>query len=211
VKIGAKKDGTITAAQALLKYQAGAFPGSPCSPAACARSLRTTSRTSMSPATTWSANRPKVAAYRAPGATDLVVRGGKSVLDDLARKLGMDSMTLREKNAAHNGTKTAYGPTFTDIGFVETLPRGQAPSALDRAARAEPGPRPRLRLLVQCRGESSAAVHVAEDGSVVVTSGSPDIGGSRASMAMMAAEVLGISVDLVRRSSPTPPRSASPA
>ncbi len=29
VKIGAKKDGHITAAQSILKYQAGAFPGSP--------------------------------------------------------------------------------------------------------------------------------------------------------------------------------------
>ena len=38
---------------------------------------------------------------------------------------------------------------------------------------------------------SSAAVHVNEDGSVSVASGSPDIGGSRASMAMMAAETLG--------------------
>src|SRR5258708_6363149 len=30
VKLGAKKDGTITAAQAVLKYQAGACPGSRC-------------------------------------------------------------------------------------------------------------------------------------------------------------------------------------
>jgi len=47
-------------------------------------------------------------------------------------------------------------------------------------------------------GESSAAVHLADDGSVVVMSGNPDIGGSRASMAMMAAEVLGVSVERVR-------------
>ena len=47
-------------------------------------------------------------------------------------------------------------------------------------------------------GESSATVHVNEDGTVVVATGSPDIGGSRASMAMMAAETLGIDYDKVR-------------
>src|SRR5258708_8717133 len=47
-------------------------------------------------------------------------------------------------------------------------------------------------------GESSAAVHVNEDGTVTVTEGHPDIGGSRASMAMMVAEVLNIPFEHVR-------------
>ena len=47
-------------------------------------------------------------------------------------------------------------------------------------------------------GNSSAAVHINEDGTAVVVSGNPDIGGSRASLAMMAAEVLGIPVAQVR-------------
>ena len=47
-------------------------------------------------------------------------------------------------------------------------------------------------------GESSATVHVNEDGTVVVATGSPDIGGSRASMAIMAAETLGVDYDQVR-------------
>src|SRR5260370_31269464 len=47
-------------------------------------------------------------------------------------------------------------------------------------------------------GESSAACHVNEDGTVTVTGGHPDIGGSRASMAMMVAEVLHIPFEHVR-------------
>ena len=47
-------------------------------------------------------------------------------------------------------------------------------------------------------GELSAAVHVNEDGTVTVTEGHPDIGGSRASMAMMVAEVLHIPFEHVR-------------
>jgi CO/xanthine dehydrogenase Mo-binding subunit len=47
-------------------------------------------------------------------------------------------------------------------------------------------------------GEFSATMHINEDGTVVVATGSPDIGGSRASMAIMAAETLGIDYDKVR-------------
>src|SRR5712664_2658257 len=47
-------------------------------------------------------------------------------------------------------------------------------------------------------GESSATVHVNDDGTVVVATGSPDIGGARASMAIMAAETLGVDYDQVR-------------
>ena len=47
-------------------------------------------------------------------------------------------------------------------------------------------------------GNSSAEINVAEDGTVAVITGCPDIGGSRASMALMAAEVLGIAVDRIK-------------
>src|SRR5439155_468050 len=47
-------------------------------------------------------------------------------------------------------------------------------------------------------GESSAACHINEDGTVTVTEGHPDIGGSRASMALMVAEVLGVPYEQVR-------------
>ena len=42
--------------------------------------------------------------------------------------------------------------------------------------------------------QSSATVNLNEDGTATVVTGSPDIGGSRASMALMAAEELGIDV-----------------
>ncbi len=41
-------------------------------------------------------------------------------------------------------------------------------------------------------GESSAQVNITEDGNVVVTTGHPDIGGSRASIANITAELLGV-------------------
>jgi CO/xanthine dehydrogenase Mo-binding subunit len=65
-------------------------------------------------------NRPKVAAYRAPGAP-ISAWGVESTIDILAQELGMDPIDLRLKNAAQKGTKTAYGVTFNTIGMVETL------------------------------------------------------------------------------------------
>ena len=48
--------------------------------------------------------------------------------------------------------------------------------------------------------QSSAIVNIHADGTASVVTGSPDIGGSRASMAMIAAEVLGLRVEDVRPS-----------
>ena len=48
------------------------------------------------------------------------------------------------------------------------------------------------RLLVQCRRRILAQVNVTEDGNVVVTTGHPDVGGSRAAIANICAELLGI-------------------
>ena len=61
-------------------------------------------------------NRPKVAAYRAPGAP-ISAFAVESVIDELAKKLDMDPIELRLKNAAQEGTKAAYGPKFGPIGL----------------------------------------------------------------------------------------------
>lgn len=197
VKMGAKKDGTIVAAQAVMKLQAGAFQGSPVQPAMmCAFAMYNIANVHETGYDVLS-NRPKVAAYRAPGAP-IGSYAAEQVVDDLARQLGMDPITLREKNAAKAGTKTVYGVTFPDIGFEQVLaaakshPHWKAPLGPNQGRGLATG------FWFNIGGESSASVFINEDGSVNVVSGSPDIGGSRASMAMMAAEVLGIPVDNVR-------------
>ncbi|HEY5300277.1 MAG TPA: xanthine dehydrogenase family protein molybdopterin-binding subunit, partial [Acetobacteraceae bacterium] len=197
VKIGARRDGTIVAAKQVLKYQAGAFPGSPIGPGCmCGFAMYDLPNVDVEGFDVVS-NRPKVAAYRAPGAP-MSSWAVESALDDLARKLDMDPITLREKNGVREGSKTHYGPSFRDIGFMETLaaaknhPHYTAPLGPNQGRGIACG------FWFNIGGESSAAVHVNEDGTAGVVSGSPDIGGSRASMAMMAAEVLGIDVEKVR-------------
>ena len=116
----------------------------------------------------------------------------------MARELNMDPLTLREKNAAHEGTRTAYGPTLGVVGYQETLdaarnhPHWNAPLGRNQGRGIASG------YWFNVGGETSCAVSVLEDGTVMVMSGTPDIGGSRASLVMMAAEILQIDVSQVR-------------
>src|SRR6185295_5271575 len=120
VKIGAKKDGRITAAEAILKYQGGAFTGSPVEFGAMSAFACYDLENVKAVGFDVVVNRPKQAAYRAPGAP-MSAFAVESVMDELAQKLGMDPVDLRLKNAAKKGTKSSYGPTFDSIGLSETL------------------------------------------------------------------------------------------
>ena len=197
VKIGVTRDGTIVAADAVLKYQAGAFPGSPvmngCMCAFAPYDLKDARTVGYDVV----CNRPKVAAYRAPG-SPIVAFAVESVLDVLAQKIGMDPLALRLKNAARKGTKMLYGATLNHDGYADTIealishPDYKKPLGKNQGRGVASG------YWFNGGGESSATVHVNEDGTVTVATGSPDIGGSRASMALMAAETLGVDYDRVR-------------
>ena len=142
-------------------------------------------------------NTPKTAAYRAPGAP-IAAFAVESAVDDLARKLGMDPIALREKNAVRDGTKASYGPTFQNIGYVETLAAIRDSEHYKSPLKPNQGRGVAVGFWFNIGGESTAAIHISEDGSAAVVTGNPDIGGSRASMAMMAAETLGVPVERVR-------------
>ena len=197
VKIGATKDGRITAADATIELQAGAFQGSPVGPACMCAFAPYDLENVKIVGFDVVVNRPKVVAYRAPGAP-LGHLAVESVIDELAKRLDIDPIELREKNAAREGTKAAYGPQFGRIGFVETLegaknhPQYKTPLGPNQGRGVASG------FWFNIGGDSSAAVNINEDGTVVLVEGNPDIGGTRASLAMMAAEVLGIDVERVR-------------
>jgi CO/xanthine dehydrogenase Mo-binding subunit len=197
VRLGARTDGTIVAADVVLKYQAGAFPGSPVGAGAMTALACYDVPNFLITGYDVVNNTPKVAAYRAPGAP-ISAFGVESAVDELAGRLGLDPIAIRLKNAVRDGVKASYGPTFRNIGYVETLEA----IADHPHYRAPLGPNQGRGLAVgfwfNIGGESTAAVNIVDDGSAVVISGNPDIGGSRVSMAMMAAEVLGLPVERVR-------------
>ena len=197
VKIGAKKDGRIVAAEAELKYQAGAFAGSPVQPGAmCAyapydiENVRVVGYDVVT-------NRPKVAAYRAPGGpiSEFAV---ESVIDEIADKLGMDAIELRLKNAAKQGTKAAYGPKFGPIGMVETLEAAKSHAHWRTPLGKHQGRGVASGFWFNIGGETSVSLSLNEDGTLSLTAGTPDIGGLRASLCMMAAEELGVPLDKIR-------------
>jgi CO/xanthine dehydrogenase Mo-binding subunit len=197
VKVGVKRDGTIVAADGVFKFQAGAFPGSPVMNATMCAFAPYDIPNARSVGYDVVCNRPKSAAYRAPG-SPISAFAVESVLDVLAKKIGMDPLELRLKNAARVGTQMVYGPKLSHGGYVETVqallrhPAYKAPLKKNQGRGVASG------YWFNGGGESSATVHVNEDGSVVVATGSPDIGGSRASQALMAAETLGIDYAQVR-------------
>jgi CO/xanthine dehydrogenase Mo-binding subunit len=197
IKLAATKAGRITAAEMTLRYQAGAFAGSPANLGAMTafacydvENLALTAYDVVS-------NRPKVAAYRAPGAP-MAAFAVESAIDDLAKKLGLDPIDIRILNGVRDGVKTVYGATVRAPGFIDACeaikahPHYSAPLGPNQARGVACG------FWFNIGGESSAAVHVDEDGGATAVSSNPDIGGSRASMAMMAAEVLGVPIERVR-------------
>ena len=191
VKIGATKDGKITACRRPIACRPAPFRARPFAARWDAPFRPTTSPTCMITGYDVVTNRPKVAAYRAPGAP-IGAFSVESTLDELARALKMDPLVLRQKNAAKEGTKAAYGPTFRRIGYEETLqaalshPHYKTPLGPNQGRGVASG------FWFNAGGESSAQVYVNEDGTVVVVTGHPDIGGSRASMVNIVAELLGI-------------------
>lgn len=193
MKIGARNDGTLVAAQGILCYQTGAFAGSP---------VRLGCMTAFAPYDIANVkligydvvvNRPKSAAYRAPGAP-MASFAAESLIDMLAQRLNMDPIDLRIKNAARQGTRTAYGPSFKEIGYLDTLEAARAHPHYSAPLDRNQGRGVASGFWFNIGGQSSAALTLNEDGTVMVTTGNPDIGGSRASMALMAAEVLGVDV-----------------
>ncbi len=197
VKIGATKDGTITAMSAKLLYESGAFPGSPVGAGGmCIFAPYDVENLHVEGFEVVS-NKPRVAAYRAPGAPQSMF-AGESVVNELATKLNMDPIDLRIKNAASEGSRAAYGPKFGAIGLKACLEAAKAHPNYNKALAANQGRGIATGFWFNAGNNSSAEVHVAESGMIKIVEGSPDIGGSRASMAMMAAETMQLPYERIR-------------
>ncbi len=198
VKMGCTRDGRIVATKIWMAYEAGAFPGSPVGAGALTVTAPYNLDNFQIDGYDVVVNRPKVAAYRAPGATNAAF-AIETCIDELAEKCGIEPIDFRIKNAAHEGTTQIIGAPYKRIGYIETL----------EAIKNSPHYKTPLTGHNRGRGfgsgfwfnagmQSSATVNIHTDGTASVVTGSPDIGGSRASMAMITAEVLGMDVTDVR-------------
>ncbi len=196
-KMGCKKDGTIVAADSELIFQTGPYTGSAFTNAPQAmftrydlKNVRTISYEVVS-------NRPKVSSFRAPCVPQAVF-GVEGVVSELAKKIGMDPIDFRLKNAIREGHKTIYGETFTKIGFVETLLAAKECDHYKSPVPKGQGRGVACGFWFNRGGETTGTVNLAPDGTVNIILGTADVAGSRMSMSMMAAEEFGIPVDRVR-------------
>jgi CO/xanthine dehydrogenase Mo-binding subunit len=192
IKIGATSDGELTAIDGWMAYQIGAYGDFAGMVGAMSVASYKFPNLKLE---SWGvlSNTPKTAAYRAPSAPHAAF-AIESVIDDIASELGMDPLELRLKNAAVEGDLTAMGMPHPRIGLVECLEALKASDHYqsDPAEGAARGVA--VGFWFNIGEQSSATVNLNEDGTATVITGSPDIGGSRASMALMAAEELGIDV-----------------
>jgi CO/xanthine dehydrogenase Mo-binding subunit len=191
LKVGVTKDGKLTAVSGAYNFQAGCYPGSPVGrachfsfscydiPNADLKGLDVVS------------NRPNVSAYRAPGAP----QGNyvfEAILDEIAEELDIDPWELRLRNALSADKPTIYGAKIGQAGIQECIDSVRS----HPNAKAELGPNQGRGIAIgywgNAGGESSAQLNINEDGSALIITGHPDIGGSRASMVNIVAEKLGI-------------------
>ena len=201
IKISSSPEGKLTAVKAKLTFEAGAFPGSP---------VAGGSRTMLGPYVIPNAsvegldvvtNVQKSSAYRAPG-SPAAAFAMETVIDELAEKLQIDPVEFRLNNAAKEGTRQpANGPIYRRIGLVETLeaaknhPHYSAPKEGENIGRGIAA-----GAWFNGSGPASAVASVNADGTVSLVEGSPDVGGSRAAMAMQVADVLGLESEDVQPS-----------
>jgi CO/xanthine dehydrogenase Mo-binding subunit len=219
VKLGADSSGRLVAGEAYLAYEAGAFPGSPISAGCmCIFSCYDIPNARVEGYDVC-VNKPRTNAYRAPGSTNASF-AVESVIEDICEKLNIDPLAFRLKNAAREGTRRVDGIVYPRIGLVECLeaignsdhwdapigPKTVAKSPEPSSNGHAPVPVYRPSNLKIGRGiatgywfnaglKSSATVNVNFDGKVTLLEGSTDIGGSRAALAMILAETLGITAE----------------
>ena len=191
-KIGATKDGKITAAQLWMAFDAGAFPGSAVGGGTSCATGPYNIEHLLVDGYDVVTNHQKVQAYRAPGQPQGAF-AVEPVIDELAKKLGMDPMDFRLKNAVKEGDRMPNGVAHPYFGITE----------MEQAMKDHPhyktpltGPNQGRGVAVGFRWQggqpSSATITVNNDGTINLVTGSVDIGGSRTAVAMQAAEILGL-------------------
>jgi len=191
IKLGATRDGRLTALDGEMVFDAGAKAGAPVGIAGILMGSLYRFEALRIRGTEVLTHKAATGAYRAPGAPQAAF-ALESTIDDLARELHMDPLDLRIKNAAAEGDVRADGATWTRIGLAECLQRAQAVYAAERASR---GPNEGVGVAAGgwpgATDAASAVCRLDGDGSLQVTTGTVDLTGTNTTFAIIAAEVFG--------------------
>ena len=187
VRLGAKKDGTLTAIHhrsfGTAGIAGGAGTGGP------SGNLYANTPNCLVEEHDVFTNAGPAAPLRAPGHSQGAF-ALESAVDELAEKLGLDPLELRRKNESSPVRRIQYDVGAKAIGWERRQKKaGEATGARKRGLGMANG-----NWYVFARGSGvGAEVKIHRDGSVEVFQGSQDIGtGFRTAMAMVVAEELGL-------------------
>ena len=197
VRLGADAEGNLLAAEVEFLYHSGAYPAVDAAPGVSSAIGHYRIPAYRVTGTEVLCNRPAAKAYRAPGAPQ-VNFAVESALDELALQLGLDPLDMRLRNASAPGDPQTSGLPWGQIGWIECLEAAKAHPHWSAPLGKHQGRGIAGGYWGNYGGPSTVNVSVAEDGTVTVATGSPDIGGSRAAMAIMAAEALDMPYENVR-------------
>jgi CO/xanthine dehydrogenase Mo-binding subunit len=195
VKLGAKKDGTIVAGQAYLAYEAGAYPGSAVGAGMTGIFAPYRIPNVLIDGYDVVVNKPKTAAYRAPG-TPAAMFAGEAAVSELARVLDIDPLELRIKNQSRDGDDRPQGGKWAASGNPQVMDAMKShPHYASELQGQNRGRGVAMGFWGNAGMETSSSASVNADGSVNLVLGSVDIGGTRTSLAMQLAETLGITAE----------------
>jgi CO/xanthine dehydrogenase Mo-binding subunit len=146
-------------------------------------------------------NNPPTSAFRGFGSAQPAF-AYESQMDELARVLGMDPLALRERNYLGKGERLACGQELETAVWLSETARRAWTALGPRRAPSGPGKRVGRGLastltaygrIVWLHDWASAWVELQMDGTVLVRTGVPDIGGGQAaSLVQITAELLGV-------------------
>jgi CO/xanthine dehydrogenase Mo-binding subunit len=181
IKIGAKADGKLTALQARVLGDTGAYPGGAplwmiCFKLTVSYAIPHYEVEGLEVMT----NRVGGGAYRAPGGPQVCL-ALEAEMDELAARLGLDPLEIRRRNLA--SANQSLGEVLARLEKSELWQK-----------RYDTGPNEGYGLAIAswatCMGPASASCQLDGDGRYTVTTGLADITGASTSMALIAAEVL---------------------
>ncbi len=222
VKLGARRDGTLVALQAKVIFDTGAFAGSAVGLAGYL--LGSVYRCPNFDFRCYEVltNKVGVGAYRAPGAPQAAF-ALESAVDELCRELEMNPIAFRLKNGLKEGDPTLdrRTPQWPRIGLLECLEKAQEQplwAKRDEQKTALSGELEgwKIGIGVAAGGwpggtePAVATCRLESDGTMTVVVGTVDLTGSDTSLALIAAEGLGMpaaSVNVVHDNTDTMPYS----
>jgi CO/xanthine dehydrogenase Mo-binding subunit len=200
VTIGGRRDGTLTAISARMLVDRGSNAG---------WGVEGITSLLVAGPYRWEAhdlrgygiqtNRFTFGAYRGPGAPTAAF-ALESLLDDLARALGLDPLELRLRNAVVEGDVGVSGSAFPVIGAVEVLERVREHPFWEGRDSLPDGEGVGVAAGYWPGGtEPAAAVcRVDKDGTMTVVTSAVDMSGVDTGFATIAAETFGLSPEKVR-------------